>query len=371
MPLVQEASVAELCAEADGTRGTASVMSITTVMRDDASQRIRELLLLQRVAQRINSILDLDLLLEEVVGDVAQTFGCSRSAVLLKNDETNELIIVAVRGWTMNYHLKGTRFKVGEYGMVGHVAATEDTYYAPDVSMDPYYQVSEQSTRSEVDIPLKAHGRLIGVFNAQHNDVDAFPPDRIQLLEALAGHIATSIENARLFQRERLEKERLTRELCEAQAIQKSLFPDHAPPIPQFAIAGLCSPCRAVGGDWYDYIPLRDNRLGIVLGDVSGKGMGAALLMSSTRSILRLFAESGLPASDVLSRVNGVLLKDFPSARFVTMVYAVLDPDSRILTFANAGHPHPLLIDSTGAHFIGTDDGLPLGIRDSLFSEKE
>jgi GAF domain-containing protein len=129
--------------------------------------QIDELFLLQRAAQRIASVLDLDVLLEEVVGDVVQTFGYSRSGVLLKDELTNELVIAAVRGWTMNYHQKGERFRIGEYGMVGHVGATAETHYAPDVLLDPYYEVSESLTRSELDIPLKRHDVLIGVFNVQ------------------------------------------------------------------------------------------------------------------------------------------------------------------------------------------------------------
>ena len=91
----------------------------------DHTQQIQELFLLQRVAQRINAILDLEVLLEEIVDDVARTFGYSRSGVLLKDDATNTLEIAAVRGWTSNYHLNGQRFKIGEYGIVGHVAQTE------------------------------------------------------------------------------------------------------------------------------------------------------------------------------------------------------------------------------------------------------
>jgi sigma-B regulation protein RsbU (phosphoserine phosphatase) len=288
----------------------------------------------------------------------------------LKDDNTNELVIAAVRGWTINCHMKGDRFKIGEFGMVGHVGATGETYYAPDVTVDPYYEVSEDLTHSEVDIPLKSHGRLIGVFNAQHNERSAFPPSRIQLLEALAGHIATAIENARMFQRERMEKERMRKELSEAQRIQLGLFPDQSPAIPRFAVNGLCLPCQEVGGDWYDYVPLHDGRVAVVLADVSGKGMGAALLMSSTRTVLRLVAESGLPPGEVLSRVNSILLKDFPTGKFVTMVYGLLDPKKHSIVFANAGHLHPLLVDSSGAHFLETDAGLPLGIREGSFSER-
>ncbi len=341
-----------------------------TMKNEEQNQLIQQLFLLQRVTQRINSNLDLDSLLEEIVTDVAQTFGCSRSGVLLKDEKTDDLVIAAVHGWTKNYHMKGDRFKVGELGIVGHVGATGETYYAPDVTRDPYYQVSEDLTRSEVDIPLKSRGQLIGVFNAQHNELDAFPPGRIQLLEALAGHIATAIENARMFRRERMEKERMKKELNEAQRIQLGLFPGQPPAIPQFAVNGLCLPCQEVGGDWYDFIPLQDGRLAVVLADVSGKGMGAALLMSSTRTVLRVVAETGLPPGEVLSRVNSILLKDFPKARFVTMVYGLLDPQRKSIVFANAGHLHPLLIDSRGAHFLETEAGLPLGIREGLFSER-
>ena len=336
---------------------------------EDQNQRIQELLLLQRVAQRINSILDLDILLEEVVSDVAQTFGYSRSGILFKVEETNELEIVAVHGWTVNYHVKGDRFKIGEYGMVGHVGLTEKTYYVPDVTQDPYYQISEESTRSELDIPLKIHGKLIGVFNFQHQEVNQFSHERIQLLEALAGHVATAIENARLFKSEREEKERMARELDEARTVQLSLFPNWTPNIPGFDINGLCLPCREVGGDWFDYIPLNDGKLGLVLADVSGKGMAAALLMTSTRSILRMFAEIELQPSEVLSRVNKILINDFPKTRFVTMIYAILDPKSRTLTFANAGHLSPLLVQSNKIKFIEINSGLPLGLQDIPFTD--
>jgi phosphoserine phosphatase RsbU/P len=331
---------------------------------------VRDLFLLQRVAQRINGNLDLDALLEEIVTDVAETFGCSRSAVLLKDENAGELIIAAVRGWTMNVHRKGDRFVIGRDGMIGHVAATERMRYAPDVMHDQYYQVSEPTTRSEVDIPLMSHGRLIGVFNAQHTDRDAFSSERLQLFEALAGHITTAIENARLFRRERHDKERMRRELTEAQRIQRSLFPSHSPSLERFAVAGHCRPCEEVGGDWYDFVSLPDGRLGIVLADVSGKGMGAALLMSSTRTVLRLVAESGAAPGKVLGRVNEILLRDFPSARFVTMVYAIFDPRTGEITFANAGHSPPLHISGTSAEFVNTDSGTPLGMMESSFSER-
>ena len=331
--------------------------------------QIDELFLLQRVAQRISALLDIEALLEEVVGDVSQTFGYSRSAVLLRDEPTNELVIAAVRGWTMNYHQKGERFKIGEYGIVGHVASTAEMYYAPDVLLDPYYQVSEPLTRSELDIPLKRHGELIGIFNVQSTSIDGFPPSRIRVFDALAGHLATAIENAQLFLRERLEKDRMRAELEEAQFIQRQLLPEGDITPAAFSIGGACLPCRTVAGDWYDYIPIQDGRIAVIVADVAGKGMAAALLMSSTRGILRLLAERIIDPAALLKRLNKILLRDFPRPRFVTMAYVLLDPSDLTARIALAGHPPPILIAGTPL-LLDKAGGLPLGMLDAGYIEQ-
>ena len=331
--------------------------------------QIDELFLLQRVAQRISALLDIEVLLEEVVGDVSQTFGYSRSAVLLNDQSTNELVIAAVRGWTVNYHQKGERFKIGEYGIVGHVGATAETYYAPDVLVDPYYEVSEPLTRSELDIPLKGHGRLIGIFNVQSTSVDGFAPSRIRVLEALAGHLATAIENAQLFLRERQEKERMQAELVEAQSIQLQLLPERNVTHAAFSICGTCLPCRTVAGDWYDYILLKDGRIAVIVADVAGKGMAAALLMSSTRGILRLLTERIVDPAALLERLNKILLRDFPRSRFVTVAYVLLDPSDLTARIGLAGHPPPVLIAGT-PRLLEHAGGLPLGMLDAGYVEQ-
>jgi sigma-B regulation protein RsbU (phosphoserine phosphatase) len=116
---------------------------------------------------------------------------------------------------------------------------------------------------------------------------------------------------------------------------------------------------------------MEGGRIGMVLADVCGKGMAAALLMSSTRSLLRLLAADGAPPGEVLRRLNALLLKDFAAGRYVTMVYAILDTGERSLRFANAGHPYPLLVDSAGARFLETEAGWPLGIEEGPFSEQD
>ena len=128
-------------------------------------------------------------------------------------------------------------------------------------------------------------------------------------------------------------------------------------------------PCREVGGDWFDYIPLPGGKLAVILADVSGKGSGAALLMASTRSILRIYAAQGLPPAEVLRNVNNILVKDFPRTRFVTMIYAVIDPAEEKIVFANAGHPPPVYIDSDGAKLLSFETGFPLGIMEGTYPE--
>ncbi len=337
--------------------------------RDLQFHQVEDLLRLQKAAQKITSILDLDQLIDKVVHEIASSFGCLEANIYLHDEPRAELILAGVCGCTS--HEKGQTLKVGKDGMVGHVAATGKMRYAPDVRRDPYYIACEESTLSEVAIPLVVDNRLVGVFTASHPELNAFPPEQLRLLQALCSHIAVAVQNARLFQRERQERERMSREAHEARVIQQALLPKSSPYVPGFAISGLSIPAGAVGGDWYDFIPLSDGKWGLVLADVSGKGTAAALLMSATRGMLRSLAEAGCGPGEVLARLNDLMVQDFPSGKFVTMVYAVLDPASRKLTFANAGHLRPLLVTNNGARFLDTDRGMPLGLAAGGFSEVE
>jgi phosphoserine phosphatase RsbU/P len=351
----------------------ATIIRMSTRVTTDPAleRRIRQLLLLQETAKKVNSILDLEQLLDEIVGGVAGAFGCNRAAVLLKDDSTNQLEMIALRGFS-NVHLKGYRFKVGGEGMVGHVSATAKMRYAPDVRNDPYYVVSEPTTLSEVDIPLISRGKLIGIFNAQSTSLDAFSSDQIELLCALADTIAIAIENARLFRQERTEKEKALREQAEARQIQRALLPEADPMIEDFVVSGMCLQLSAVGGDWYDYMRLGESLWGISLGDVCGKGMAAALLMSATRSLFRTAAEGLRSPSQVLARLNKSLVKDLPTGRFVTLVYLVLDTENATASVASAGHPQPLYLSrQSGVIELRTEKGIPLGLMDSEYSEVE
>ncbi|MFZ2085760.1 MAG: GAF domain-containing SpoIIE family protein phosphatase [Candidatus Sulfotelmatobacter sp.] len=335
--------------------------------RPPVDTQVESLQKLQKAAQKISSILDLDQLIDNIVNDVAHSFGLLETAVYLYDEARGEMVLGGVHGCSA--HSKGFRLKIGEEGMVGYVASTGQMRYAPDVRKDEYYVACEKSTHSEVAIPLHVGERLVGVFTASHPDLDAFPRQQIRILQALCDHVAVAIYNAHRFQSERAEREAMSREAQEARAIQEALLPKASPYIPGFAVSGLSIPARAIGGDWYDFIPFPDGRWGLVLADVSGKGTAAALLMSATRGMLRSLAEACCGPAEVLTKLNGLLVEDFPAGKFVTLLYAVLDPTSRNVTFASAGHLRPLLVDATGSRFLDTERGLPLGLGCGDYSE--
>jgi sigma-B regulation protein RsbU (phosphoserine phosphatase) len=344
-----------------------SLVSDTGAIRPVQLDQVEHLLKLQKWARKITSILDLDELINKIVDDVAAAFCCVEATVYLHDEERGELEMAGVHGCTL--HDKGSRLKVGKEGLVGYVASTGQMHYAPDVRQDPYYIACEPSTLSEVAIPLLVDGRLVGVFAASHHELDAFTREHLRWLQGLCEHVAVAVHNARRFQHERHERERMSHEALEARAIQQALLPKSSPYIPGFTVSGLSISAGAVGGDWYDFISFDDGCWGLVLADVSGKGTAAALLMSATRGMLRSLAQTCSGPGEVLTRLNRLLVEDFPSGRFVTMLLAVLNPSTRELTFSSAGHLRPLLVDEHGARFLESERGMPLGLRVGEFSE--
>ena len=327
---------------------------------------VQALMKLQRAAQLITSSLDLEVLFDRVVTDIAAAIGCVEVTVWLRDPSSDEMVLHGVRGCPTSK--KGDRFKIGSRGMVGHVAATGVTRYAKDVTVDPYYVACELNTRSEVTVPLILDGEVIGVLCVDHKQTNAFSDDQVAVMEALAGHIAVAVENARLFRNERKERERMQREAEDARSVQQSLFVKAVPLVCGFAFETAWNPAGAVGGDWFDLIDLGEDRCGIVLADVSGKGMAAALLMSATRAILRSMVKLDSSPGKTLMKLNQTLIEDFPIGKFVTMIYGVLDARSREITIASAGHLRPLLINGE-CSFLDIDTGMPLGLGSTTYPE--
>jgi serine phosphatase RsbU (regulator of sigma subunit) len=173
-------------------------------------------------------------------------------------------------------------------------------------------------------------------------------------------------------QRERIERERVEQELQVARRIQQASLPKEVPTLEGWQISPYYQPAREVGGDFYDFHPLSEDRLGLVVGDATGKGVPAALVMSTTLGMLRLAAQSYSSPGEMLQRVNEALFPYIPSNMFVTCFYAVLDPKSGTLSYANAGHDLPYLHSGRGEAEELRARGMPLGLMPGMsYEEKE
>jgi sigma-B regulation protein RsbU (phosphoserine phosphatase) len=305
---------------------------------------LKSLFLLNRAAQRLNSILDLQQLLDTVVDDVALTFRCNHTYICLKECRSDDLVIAALRG---GHRGKGDRVRIGRDGMVGQAALHRKIYYAPDVRLNPHYIGYEESIRSELDVPILCHrGELLGVVSLQRKEVDGFTSSDIKILKELVEHLSVAIRNSNLFQEERSALNHLELAEQEARQVQQFMFPKHAPEIDGYRIDGICVPAERTSGDWFDYVPLRDGKWGVMIADAAGKGMAAALLMSTARAVLRIMAPIVDSPSELMTQVNTQLLTDTPDGKYVTMAYGVLDPRENTWTFTNAGHPEMLFIQA-------------------------
>lgn len=224
-------------------------------------------------------------------------------------------------------------------------------------------------------VPLVSQGELIGMINLgpRLSEQDYSTDDR-KLLSDLATQAAPAVRVAQLArqqQAEARERERMEQELRVARLIQQTLLPHELPDLPGYEIAAYYRPAREVGGDFYDFLYFEDGQVGLIIGDVTDKGVPAALVMATTRTLLRAAAERLVTPSPVLERVNELLHPDIPQRMFVTCLYALLDPKSGRLRYANAGHDLPYR-----RHGHGVDElratGMPLGLMPGMkYEEKE
>ncbi len=227
-------------------------------------------------------------------------------------------------------------------------------------------------------VPLVSQGELIGLLNlGPRLSQQEYSADDRKLLSDLATQTAPAVRVAQLVrqqQQEAKERERIEQELRIARLIQQTLLPKTLPELPGYEVAAYYQPAREVGGDFYDFLELEDGRLGLVIGDVTDKGVPAALVMATTRTMLRAAAQRLDSPGEVLKRVNDVLVPDIPPNMFVTCLYAILDPESGRLVYANAGHDLPYRRRagrSEGAEELRAR-GMPLGLMPGMgYEEKE
>lgn len=322
-------------------------------------QRSRlEVHLITQIALSLANALDLDEVLGLILDSLKQVVDYDASGIFVVSEDGSEVEGEFLRGYNTNQEGQ-VRQKLGQ-GLMGWAMQNMTPLVVPDVSRDPRYVNARSSTRSELVVPMFTEGKVVGCLNLESDRLGAFTEQDADHLMTFASHAAVAIERARMH-REILKKQRIDEELALAKRMQRDLLPRSAPKCDRFDIAGVNIPSEMVGGDYFDYIPLTERDLGIVISDVAGKGVPAAFIMASLRAALRIEAFSHYAISTILSRVNDFLAQSTKPEIFVTAFYGVLDTQTGVLTYANAGHNPPVLLRSKGEQELLSGGGMLLG----------
>lgn len=219
-----------------------------------------------------------------------------------------------------------------------------------------------QHVRSMIVVPLQTRDRVIGLIYVDKSDIlSPFNDQDLSLLTVMANVAAIRLEQARLAQVEQSQQE-MERELAQAGEIQASLLPKQLPDVEGLDVSGHNVPCRGVGGDYYDCIPCRDGRVVVTVGDVSGKGMPAALLMTSLQAMISVLVRSVSSPAEMMETLNRNIRERSPSNRFITLFIAVIDPFTGGISYCNAGHNRPFIVRRDGRIDVLKDGDLILGI---------
>src|SRR5258708_3112815 len=301
--------------------------------------------------------------LEQIVSLVFEAVPPDRCLVIMRAEGGQDLKVAVARlrdGVGDGGGIRVSRNVLEEVVMRGKSVLTSDAQHDPRFASGT---VVLQGVRSVLAVPLGVENKVFGIIYADSPIAEGrFTEDHLKVLTTLASVAAIRVENTRLMEA-RLQQERLERELQLASEIQQRLQPTAPPQVDGYELQGISFPCYEIGGDYYDFIKRPDGRMVIALGDVSGKGTAAALLMSSLHAAIHAQTGSHDSLVGTISAVNRYLADNIPSNRFVTLFCAELDPVSGSLSFLNAGHNPPLIVHASGTVEQLAAGGLPLGIK--------
>lgn len=269
-----------------------------------------------------------------------------------------------IRGYQISFELIEPRLKMGE-GFLGTVAQTGKAIISPDVSKDPRYFAARDLTRSEMIAPIISNDRVIGVFDLESDSLDAYSEDDLTVLQLLTSHVAIIIEKVRLHEQV-VEKKRIQAQLEIARKVQLELLPSADPVVENFDVSAYIFPAEEVSGDYYDWVQIFDDQIGIVVADAVGKGIPAALLMAFLRASLRSGIQIGYAPHIAFSKVSNLLRDSIDDNQFITAIYGILDSTNKTFAFSNAGHNPPLLIKPDGEYRFVEYGDLPLGMFNDI-----
>ena len=319
---------------------------------------------LAEIGREMSSILDLDALLTRIANLTKRLVDYRTFGIFLLNERTRQLEMkLAVR---YGKDTTATHIKLGE-GLVGWAAEHKEPVLVADVSTDSRYINLVEDVRSELVVPLLIKDRCIGVFDLESPELDAFTKEHKELMTLLASQAAVAVENARLYEQVRRNEERIEKELRFAQRVQAALLP-HGPPmrLPDADVAARFASARELGGDIHDFLAPEANTLVVAVGDVSGKGVPAALYgafaaeIVRSRTMRRRYTPERFSVSGVLEAMNTILHERQLEEYYCTLCYSFFDFQRKTLTLSNSGLPYPIRCSGEECGQIELP-GVPLG----------
>ncbi len=328
--------------------------------------------LVYQLSKTFNSSLDLDDVLNTVMDEVISAVNAERGFVVLK-DPDDSLVFRAARGMEQET-LEAPEFEISR-GVVGEVIREGQGVLTSDAQHDERFMgrqsVMSLGLRSILCSPLQVKDQILGaiyVDNRLHAGI--FNNEDLELLNAIASSAATAIENARLYL-VAIDKGRMERELSMARTVQTGLIPEEIPELKGWQFAASWLPAREVAGDFYDFIATDDEGMGLVIADVTDKGMGAALFMALTRSMVRASLEEAASPAEAITKANRLICANSSSAMPVTFFYGRVGPEDGEMVYVNAGHNPPLIYRADSGTFeeLGRT-GILLGVDESLVLEQ-
>lgn len=329
--------------------------------------------LLYRISQTINSSLDLNTVLNALIDESIKATRAERGFLMLF-DSRNELTFRTARGMDQRT-IEESDFKISR-GIVERVAKEGKPLLTSNAQMDERLDkrasVKLYGLRSVLCVPILLKEQVLGVVYVDNRyQKGIFSQADLELLESIASSAGIAIENARLYQ-VAVDKGRMERELQVAREVQSGLIPPKVPILRGWEFAACWKPAHEVSGDFYDFVTLPQGRTGLVVADVSDKGMPAAIFMALSRSIIRaVVGRNADPAADV-TQVNHLIWQDAAEEMFITFFYAQLDPDKQELTYVNAGHNPPLFIKGNGKPMEElTRTGMAAGVEGDVVYEQD
>jgi sigma-B regulation protein RsbU (phosphoserine phosphatase) len=328
-----------------------------------STSQIRRLEALINASKILNSTLDLDELLKIILELATKNLKAARGTIYLIDEEKNELWSKVLKG----KELVRIRLPIGT-GIAGHVAKTGKTVNLRHAWKDKRFFSGFDlrtgfQTKTMLCMPMRDRkGKIIGVFQILNKKVGVFDKQDEYFLEAFSDHAALAIENARLHLAI-VEKERIEKEIEIAGAIQRRLLPKELPALPGYELDAIAQPTKMVGGDYFDIIKLDDGKFALVVADVSGKGVPAALLVSTLHASLHAYIEGTLDLAELNGKLNHVVYANTEPERFITLFIGILDIPQATFTYVNAGHNFPFVFrPSTSSLSTLASGGLPLGM---------